>query len=86
MSISTTKTPAAATSEQPAAAPLDQPKGGFIPGAVAAQGCCGSSGAGSGCCGETAAETSAPAVQKPAVAPIALQSGCCGSSSTNCCG
>jgi hypothetical protein len=78
----------AATTEQLAATPAVERKGGFIPGAVAAQGCCGSSGSSSGCCGEAAAATTATAataVQKPAIAPIALQSGCCGSSTSSCC-
>jgi arsenite methyltransferase len=50
METSSTKTPATATVERPAAVPVAERKGGFIPGAVAAQGCCGTSG---GCCGPT---------------------------------
>lgn len=89
MGTSSTKTSAGAASEQPAGAPSTERKGGFIPGAVAAQGCCGTSGSGAGCCGEpataTTTATSAPAA-KPKASPIAVQSGCCGSSASSCCG
>jgi hypothetical protein len=89
METSNAKTSAGATGEQPAGAPTTQRKGGFIPGAVAAQGCCGTTGSGTGCCGEpataTTPTTSAPAA-KPAAAPVAAQSGCCGSSASSCCG
>jgi hypothetical protein len=89
METSNTKTSADNAVEQPAAAPTTERKGGFISGAVAAQGCCGTSGSGTGCCGEPAATTtaviSAPAA-KPKAAPSAAQSGCCGSSASSCCG
>ena len=90
METSSTKTKGNVTGEQPAAVPSAERKGGFIPGAVAAQGCCGTVGSGAGCCGEPAATTTAaanaPAAAKPTPAPIAVQSGCCGSSASSCCG
>ena len=86
METSSTKTKADVTGEQPAAASTTERKGGFIPGAVAAQGCCGTAGSGAGCCGEPAVTkttaTSVPTAAKPAPAP----SGCCGSSASSCCG
>jgi hypothetical protein len=90
METSSTKTKGDVTGEQPAAAPATERKGGFIPGAVAAQGCCGTTGSGTGCCGEPAATAtaviSAPAIAKSRAAPSAAQSGCCGSSASSCCG
>jgi hypothetical protein len=85
METSSTKTKDGVTGEQPSA----ERKGGFIPGALATQGCCGTFGGGVGCCGVPAAATttvtSAPAA-KPDVAPSAAQSSCCGSSASSCCG
>ncbi|HEY3230499.1 MAG TPA: hypothetical protein VGJ87_14850 [Roseiflexaceae bacterium] len=90
METFSTKTRGGVTGEQPAGAPSTERKGGFIPGAVAAQGCCGTSGSGAGCCGEPAATTtvvrSAPTAAKPTAAPSAAQSGCCDSSASSCCG
>lgn len=90
METSSTKTSAGVTGEQPAAAPSAELKGGFIAGAMAAQGCCGTTGSSAGCCGEPAATAtaviSAPAIAKPAPAASAAQSGCCGSSASSCCG
>ena len=89
MDTSSTKTPTATISEQPAAAPVAQRKGGFIPGAVATQGCCGTTGSSTGCCGESATTTttatSASTAAKPAPAPSTVQSGCCDSSASSCC-
>ncbi len=52
-----------------------QRQGGFIQGAVAAQGCCGETSSGSGgCCGTPAQATATDATVQPAT-----QIGCCGS-------
>jgi hypothetical protein len=89
METSSTRTSAGAAGQQPAGAPSTERKGGFIPGVVAAQGCCGTTGSGSGCCGEAAASTtttSAPAAAKPTIASFTVQSDCCGASAGSCCG
>lgn len=86
--INTQASPSAATEQ--ATSPAPQRKGGFVQGAVVAQGCCGEPGSSGGCCGTPAqdaiSDTSIQAVAQggccgaPAAAtqPTATRSGCCG--------
>jgi hypothetical protein len=63
----------AKTGQEQGAEAVPQRKGGFVQGAVVAQGCCGESGSSSGCCGTTAQTT-----DPTAVIQLASQgSGCC---------
>ncbi|HEY3231140.1 MAG TPA: hypothetical protein VGJ87_18070 [Roseiflexaceae bacterium] len=79
METSNTKATPGATGGQAAPEPAAQRRGGFIPGAVVAQGCCGEAGGGSaGCCGEPATITTVTSAPQLDAAPVAAQGGCCG--------
>jgi hypothetical protein len=78
METSNTKAAPGTTGGQAAPEPAAQRRGGFIPGAVVAQGCCGEAGGSAGCCGEPATITNVTSAPQLDAAPVAAQGGCCG--------
>lgn len=71
------------TTGEQGAGTAPQRKGGFVQGAVVAQGCCGESDSSGGCCGAPAQTAIPTATVQPA-----SQGGCCGTSTSqgDCCG